>query len=192
MSEPIRVLLVDGGDRQTLPLAKIYKRMKCHVTTLNASKLDNGYASRYPDKKIVLPQIKDNKEAHIAELKKLLNTGNYDVAVTTSDDTAEGLSFMKEELKGKVRIAMVDPELFYIAYDKNNTMRVCMDNAIPCPKTYFDKHSIDDLLKESLKYPLVVKPCRSFGAIGYHKVNNEAELVGMWNLKARISAFLAQ
>ena len=177
MSEQTRVLLVDGCDRQTLPLAKIYKSMNCHVTTLNASKLDNGYASRYPDNKIVSPQIKDNKAAHIAEIKRLLSTGNYDVAVTTSDDTAEGLALIKEEFKGKVRIAMVDPELFYLAYDKNNTMRICMDNAIPCPKTYFDKSSVEELLKESLTYPMVVKPCKSFGAIGYHRVDNETELI---------------
>lgn len=177
MSEQTRVLLVDGCDRQTLPLAKIYKSMNCHVTTLNASKLDNGYASRYPDNKIVSPQIKDNKSAHIAEIKRLLSTGNYDVAVTTSDDTAEGLALMKEEFKGKVHIAMVDPALFYLAYDKNNTMRICMNNAIPCPKTYFDKSCVEDLLKESLTYPMVVKPCKSFGAIGYHRVDNEAELI---------------
>lgn len=177
MSGAIRVLLVDGGDRQTLPLAKIYKKMNYSVTTLNASRLDNGFASRYPDEKIVSPQIKDNKAVHIAEIRRLLSTGNYDVAVTTSDDTAEGLSLMKEELKGKANIAMVNPELFYMAYDKNNTLRVCMDNAIPCPKTYFDKKSFEDLLNEKLTYPLVVKPSKSFGAIGYHKVENEGELI---------------
>lgn len=177
MNRQIKVLLVDGGDRQTLPLAKIYRRMKCYVTTLNASKLDNGFASRYPNEKIVLPQIKDNKATHIAEIKRLLSTGKYDVAITTSDDTAEGLSLMKEEMKEKVNIAMVDPKLFYMAYDKNKTMSVCMEHSIPCPKTLFGVNTVEDLLKEELMYPLVVKPCKSFGAIGFHKVNNKKELV---------------
>lgn len=193
MNRPIRVLLVDGGDRQTLPLAKVYKKMKLHVTTLNSSKLDNGYSSRYPDRKIVVPHIKEDKKAHIIEIKKLLETGKYDVAVTTSDDTAEGLSLMKDDLKGKVKIAVVDPELFYMAYDKNNTMRICMEHNIPCPKTYFDKKSIDELIKEKPIYPLVVKPCKSFGAIGFHKIENEEELVEVCgNIKGGLHNYVIQ
>ena len=193
MGKQVRILLVDGGNRQTLPLAKAYKRLNCRVSTLNASKLDNGYSSRYPDDKIVSRRIKNNKSAHIDEIRKLLLTGKYDIAVTTSDDTAEGLSLMKAELRGKAHIAVVDPDLFYLAYDKNNTMRICMDNGIPCPRTIFGKTSVEDLLKEKLIYPLVIKPSKSFGAIGYHKVENETELVDICrNIDGKLEDYVIQ
>lgn len=176
-NKTIKVLLVDGCDRQTLPLLKIYKKMNCFVATLNGSKFDNGYASKYPDKKFLYPEIAHDKAKHIKIIKKVLATGKFDVAVTTSDDTAEGLSLMKEELKGKVNIAMVDPGLFYMAYDKNQTMKVCMDNNIPCPQTYFGVRSTKEVEQIDFTYPLVVKPCKSFGAIGYHKVNNKIQLL---------------
>lgn len=178
----IKVLLVDGGDRQTLPMAKAFKNLGCYVATLNASKLDNGYSSRYPDEKIVDKHIQNSKAYHIDKIKKLLETGKYDVAVTTSDDTAEGLSLMRNELIGKAEIAVVEPELFYMAYNKNKTMRVCSDNNIPCPKTYFGISSAETVPYSEFVYPLVVKPCKSFGAIGFHKVDNESELKSLTSI----------
>ena len=49
----VKILLVDGGDRQTLPLARAFKELGCNVATLNSSRLDLGYVSRYPDEKIL-------------------------------------------------------------------------------------------------------------------------------------------
>ena len=173
----ITVLLTDGGDRQTLPLARAFHELGCKVAALNASKLDNGYVSRYVDEKILEPCIKKSKNYHGQKIKELILTGKYDVAVTTSDDTAEQLSLMKEEIKGKTKITVADPELFYMAYDKNQTMRVCMENDIPCPKTYLNISKIEDIPFDQLLYPLVVKPRKSYGAIGYHQVNNKKELM---------------
>ena len=172
----IKVFLVDGVDRQTLPMAKAYKNLGCYVTTLNGSKLDNGYSSRYPDEKILDKSIAGNKKAHLAAIRKLLESGKYDVAITTSDDTAEGLSLMKEELTGKTHIAVVEPKLFYTAYDKNQTMKVCMDNGIPCPKTYLGIENVDKIPYDQFTYPMVLKPRQSFGAIGYHRADDEEYL----------------
>ena len=181
-SEPIKILLADGSDRQVLPLSKAYKELGCHVTTLNGSRLDNGYSSRYPDEKLLEPEIVDNKKRHWEIIKSLLMTGKYDVAISTSDETAEGLSLMKEELQGKANLAVVSPSLFYKAYDKRETMAICHDNGIPCIETYFGIKSIDDIESRSWIYPLVVKPRMSYGAIGFHKVENEAEFRQLLNI----------
>ncbi len=171
----VTILLVDGGDRQTLPLAKAFHTLGCKVATINSSKLDNGYTSRYVDEKILQRGIHD-KKIHKTCICKALDSGKYDVVVTTSDDTAEILSGIKKRYEGKVQIAVVTPELFYLAYDKNNTMKICMDAGLPCPQTYFGISKLEDLPIADIKYPLVVKPRKSFGAIGYHRVDNEREL----------------
>lgn len=169
------VLLVDGMDRQTLILAKAFRKLNCNVTTINGSRLDNGYASRYPNEKILDKTIKDNIEQFKNVMFKQIKTGKYDLVVTSSDDTAELLALNKKELEQYAYIAMVDKNIFYKAYNKNETMKICMENDIPCPKTYFnvDINNIENL---NLLYPIVVKPCKSFGAIGYHKVNTLEEL----------------
>ena len=49
----IRVLLIEGRARQVLPLAKSMNKLGAEVTTYNGSKLDPGYASRYPHRKLL-------------------------------------------------------------------------------------------------------------------------------------------
>ena len=113
----IKILLVDGGDRQTIALAKALKKLGYIVVTLNSSKLDIGYVSHYPDKRIVVHGINDNITLRTKVIKKCIMSGRIDVVITTSDDTAEALSLMKESCKDKTHIAVVNPDLFYMAYD---------------------------------------------------------------------------
>lgn len=189
----ISVLLVDGGDRQTIAMAKAYKRLGYIVTTLNDSKLDIGYASRYPDKKLLFPGSRADITIRTNAMKECIMTGEYDVIVTTSDDTAEALSLMKKECGNKTHIAVVNPDLFYMAYDKNKTMKVCMDNNIPCPKTFFGIEKIEDIPFQDITYPVVIKPCMSYGAIGYHRVDTEKELFTLCrSIGSQLSKYVIQ
>lgn len=189
----VKILLVDGGDRQTLPLARAFKELGCNVATLNSSRLDLGYVSRYPDEKILDKTIHGDKAAHIKAIRNCIESKKYNLLVTTSDDTAEALSLMKEEYRDVVKIAVPSPDLFYLAYDKNNTMRICMDNGIPCPKTYFDIKDVDSLLAKNLQFPIVVKPRKSFGAIGFHKIEDETQLRSLCeNIKTEMDDYVFQ
>ena len=49
----IKVLLIEGRARQVLPMAKSLRALGCEVTTYNGSKLDPGYASKYPHRKLL-------------------------------------------------------------------------------------------------------------------------------------------
>jgi D-aspartate ligase len=173
----IRVLLADGQDRQVLPMARAFKKLGCEVTTFNCSKLDNGYSSKYPDYKIVDTKVKDNIQYLVEMIEKLLQTGNYDLVIATSDLTAEALSINKERLEKYAKVAVVEPETFYISYDKMNTMKICMENGIPCPKTLMNILSIDDVLAANLSYPIVVKPRKSYGAIGFQRMDTKEKLI---------------
>ena len=172
----ITVLLVDGADRQVLPLAKAYRKLGCKVTTVNGSKLDLGYTSKYPTEKILDPLMKKSKADHLEIIKRLLKTGRYDVLVTTSDDTAEQLSLIREEYENYTKFTVNYPDLFYKAYNKNITMQVCMDEGLPCPKTYCGINHINDLPLNSIRFPMVVKPSSSFGAMGFHRVDDISQL----------------
>ena len=59
----IRVLLLEGFARQSMPVMEALHKLGCHITTYNKSKLDMGYASKYPDKKMLaFWDCKDSKK----------------------------------------------------------------------------------------------------------------------------------
>ena len=163
----IRVLLIEGRARQVLPLAKSMNKLGAEVTTYNGSKLDPGYASRYPHRKLLAYFDAKHPEESLKALKAELEKYHYDMVVPLNDDIAIQLSKNKEELS-KLTTPMVEEwERFQFACDKLKTMQVCMENGIPCPKTFT---SLDNFLKSesAVTYPLVVKPRTGQAAVGFH------------------------
>ncbi|MBP9988939.1 MAG: ATP-grasp domain-containing protein, partial [Ruminococcus sp.] len=100
----------------------------------------------------------------------------YTLVIACSDVTAEQLTLNKKEIEMYTQVSVVDPNLFYTAFDKLQTMRVCMENDIPCPKTYFDCSTIEDVFSKNLSFPLIIKPRQGYGAIGFHKFDTKQEL----------------
>ena len=66
--------------------------------------------------------------------------------------------------------------MFDYAQDKNNVMKVCMENDLPCPMTIYDAKSVDDILASNIKFPIILKPSHGFGSHGFHKIGTKEEL----------------
>ena len=86
------------------------------------------------------------------------------------------LSQHKEELKPYVDIAANDWEVFQYASDKLKTMKICMENDIPCPKTYVSDETFTDLLNLDLQYPICIKPRTGYSAVGFRMIEKPDEL----------------
>ena len=172
----IRVLLIEGRARQVMPLMKSLHKLGAHVTTYNASRLDMGYASHYPNKKILSYCNSVNPEKSWDCISKELMTKNYDLVIPLNDFVAILLSKHKEELKPYVTIAANDWDVFQFASDKLKTMKVCMDNNIPCPKTFILDDNLDDLSKLDLQFPVCIKPRTGYSAVGFRKIDNPQDL----------------
>lgn len=153
----VRVLLIEGRARQVMPLMESLHKMGCHVTTYNASKLDMGYSSHYPDKKVLSYCDAKDPEGSWKAISKELMTKQYDLVIPLNDFVAIMLSQHKEELKSYVDIAANDWEVFQYASDKLRTMKVCMENGIPCPQTFVSE-KLDDLKNMKLQFPVCIKP----------------------------------
>lgn len=173
----MRVLLPEGGSRQVLPMAKALRELGAFVVTVQESRSDLGNVSRYPSRKYVVPGVDTDRLTAIAEYRRILRDEGVDLVIPLSDFSADVFSEMREELEsgGKLRIAVPRREVFAKAFDKLETMRVCMENGIPCPLTLGEVFSIDDV-PEDLKYPVVVKPRSASGSIGFHCAQNRDEL----------------
>ena len=171
-----KILLVDGSTRQVLPLMKSFHDLGCFVATYNSSRFDMGYASRYPDKKVLsYCSNYDEKKTYHSILNEL-KTEKYDLVIPTNDFIATILSVNKSELSTYAYICVNNWDIFQIAIDKLKTMNVCMANNIPSPITACEENDLSVIDKYDLKFPIVVKPRISYAAIGFSVVNNMNEL----------------
>lgn len=171
-----KVLVLEGYCKQCLPFIRGFKEYGCEVTVLCHSKLDCGYASRLPDHKIIgTCDIAKPVESE-KYIVDLIKTGNYDLVFPPFEFSARILSHNKEELSKFAIIYSNDADIFDRANDKNEVMRVCMENDIPCPYTLFGVTKPEDVSAKGLKYPIIIKPRRSYGGRGFHPFDNEEQL----------------
>lgn len=170
------ILILEGYARQCLPFMRSFKKHGCTVTVLCNSKMDLAYVSRYADNKIIGicdPERYEESEKYICNLIK---TGEFDLVLPLVDFSARILAENKEELSKYAIIASNEKQVFEKAQDKLSVMKVCMENGIPCPKTFFDlaEEKLNDV---ELSYPVVVKPRRGCGAKGFHCFSSQNELI---------------
>lgn len=189
----VRVLLLEGFARQNMALMPALKKLGCHVTTLNASRLDVGYASRWPDVKLIEPWDRDDAEASARVMLRVLEAGHYDVVIPTTDFSARLLADHLEAASRWCHPAENGPERFYRAMDKQQTMDICAAAGVPHPATAADGRSVEAVLAAGLGWPLVIKPRIGYGGIGFHVVRDEAGLRARFDeTAARWGGLLAQ
>lgn len=170
------ILLLEGYCKQCLPFIRGFKELGCEVSVLCGSKWDCGYASRLPDHKILGVCDLHKPEESEKYIVELIKTGKYDLVFPPFEFSARILAHNKEELSKYAIICVNDKDKFDRANDKNEVMRVCMENKLPCPKTLFDVARPEDVSKGGLEYPIIIKPRSMYGARGFHVFYNETEL----------------
>ena len=164
----VKVLLTDGGARQTLTILHGLKEIGCHVTVMCASKINVCYVSRLPDEKLLHPDAAGSSEGFVNFLLEEVKTGKYDVLFPVAEMTTNKVTQHEEELKQYVRLACAPRSSYEQAYNKQRTFEVALDNDIPCPYTRRENQSVEDFLSKA-KFPLIIKPHNGFGSIGFHK-----------------------
>lgn len=172
----IRVLLLEGFARQNMPMIEALHKLGCHITTYNSSKLDIGYASRYPNKKLLRFWDREDEEKTYNALLEVLQEEHYDVVIPMTDFSAMMLAKHKAEISQFAAPAVNDFEVFIKAADKVQTMMACMDNEVPCPYTLKEAQTVEDIIQSGIEYPFIIKPRTGYGSIGFHLINNEEEL----------------
>ena len=171
-----KVLLLDGFGRQIASILIQLRRLGCVVTTMNASKLDIGYSSRYPKKKILVKGIREDSDIYREAIRKAISEEKYDIifpVIERSTEIVHELNLNGE--LGDAKIVAAPKEAFEMAYDKQKTMTVCMENGIPCPITKLDSETLDEYLAK-VEFPLACKPRHGSGGAGFKKVNSREEL----------------
>lgn len=172
----VRVLLLEGFARQNMALMPALKKLGCHVTTCNASKLDVGYASRWPDVRLLEPWNREDEDFSFNVLRNVLTRDRYDVVIPTTDFSARLLADHMREISLYAHPAENGENLFYRVMNKQQTMRFCDLADVPHPRTWYDMDCLEDVLEANPEYPFVIKPRIGYGGIGFKVIRDEAEL----------------
>lgn len=170
-----KVLLLDGYGRQIPSILHQFHQLGCKVTTICESRLDVGYTSRYPVRRVVVHGIRENKNTYRKAIIKELNN-QYDILFpileTATDICTDGCIQRKYPV---LKIIAAPREAFLKAYDKQLTMQICMENGIPCPITKMDNESMEDFLTK-VSFPICAKPRKGSGGAGFKRIQNKKEL----------------
>lgn len=176
-----KVLIVDGGSRQCLPMIRGFKKNGFSTFVYCTSRMDLGYRYKYTDRHLLFKDTFSDPHITFLNILAALKQYSFDLVVPMNDYFATVFSKNKSELSRYARIYVSDWPLFLKATDKLETMKICMASDIDCPKTalFEDIEKFDDSL---WTYPLVIKPRTSYGARGFSTVNNKKELIEKFSL----------
>ena len=178
MSQKLKkVLIMEASSRQVLPMARGFKELGYEITTVCENKSDLGNITRYRKHCYMISDIDSDYDKANKAYNRLVKKNNYDLVLPLSDFSAEIAANNKEkwEKEYNCKVAVNKLDVFNMAYDKLNTMEICMNNDIPCPYTILTENG-EDIDYSKINYPVVVKPRSACGSIGFHKVDNEKKL----------------
>ena len=164
----LRVLVMDGGGKQTLAMVRGLKEIGCHVTVLCSTKMDSCYVSNQPDEKILNARLPERNEETLKFLLDLVSTGNYDALMPIGELSTNFVTEHEEEFTRFVKLACAPRETYINAFNKQITFDTAIDNNIPCPYTRHSKQNIEDYL-DTCQFPIIIKPRQGLGSIGFHK-----------------------
>ena len=123
-----KVLLLDGYGRQVPSLLHQLHELGCIVTTMCESRLDVGYTSRYPHRRIVIHGIREDISVYRNAIERELENG-YDILFPILEKATDICTDGTIKINfPKLKIIAAPREAFLKAYNKQLTMEVCMEN----------------------------------------------------------------
>jgi predicted ATP-grasp superfamily ATP-dependent carboligase len=172
----LRILLLDGDTRQTLPVAKALRSAGHYVTVLCEKSISSGAWSRYPHRRIFGPSCTEEPEAYLEFLISYLHKHAQDITIPLFDPSANLASLYKEELTRYTRVPIVDYGTFILARDKQKTMKMCAQAQVPYPATYSPEQESMDSIIACIEFPCLIKPNVGRGAMGLKRVERAEDL----------------
>ncbi|OEC86680.1 MULTISPECIES: carboxylate--amine ligase [Methanobacterium] len=186
------VLVTDAQMRSSLAVIRSLGKKGFNITAGEETRFTTGFFSKYCGKKIIYPNPIKEEEKFVESLLATVKNNDYDILFPVADNCLKPIIENRAEFDKYTKIALPDNDTFMKAYDKGNTLKIAIENDIPCPKTYF---SIDELYEnqEKLTYPLIIKPRISSGSRGFKTCHSFNDLISNYKeLQEEFGALLVQ
>jgi predicted ATP-grasp superfamily ATP-dependent carboligase len=152
----VKVLLTDGGHKNTLSIIRHLGRMKIDITIIHHKKSFPAY-SKYCSKLYLSPQVTDS-ENYYKYVLGLVKSEQFDLLIPIGASTVHIFSNHIDELRKWVKVEISEFDKIQLALDKNKTYQLAEKIGIAHPKTIYPK-SIDEALrlKDQLTFPVIMK-----------------------------------
>ena len=146
--------------------------------------------SRYCYSKVIYPDPLKFPDDFIEYLIRFSEQEKVDLIIPNEDFTVELLSKHKSQFDKITKIPLKDYGVVSKALDKAQTMKVAIQNDIPCPKTHFieDEAEISQVA-DTIEYPAIIKPRKSAGGVGIEKVFSKDEFVKQYRRIHKVFPF---
>ncbi|MEQ5306967.1 ATP-grasp domain-containing protein [Providencia huaxiensis] len=134
------------------------------------------YAITQADSYTITPEIYSDN--YIEFLLKYCKDNQIKIIISLFDIDLPILAKNKELFSNiGVRVIISSPDVIDICNDKWKTYNFLLDSNIPTPKTFLSlPFAEEEIKKNSLVFPLIVKPRWGMGSIGIYKADNLDEL----------------
>jgi predicted ATP-grasp superfamily ATP-dependent carboligase len=161
------VFITDGHWRKSLAAVRALGKKGIKVTVGESTRLATAAFSKYCHRAVVYPSPHHRPSEFIDFLLKELSRASYQMLLPMEDETLHLISGYHTEFTHLTYLPIVSFEKLSFAQRKDKILQMAEKHGIPIPKTwYIDDISQINKLKNSLPYPIVIKPKMSSGAVG--------------------------
>jgi predicted ATP-grasp superfamily ATP-dependent carboligase len=162
-----KVFITDGHWRKSLAAVRALGRKGIKVTVGESTRLATAAFSRHCHRAVVYPSPHHRPSEFIDFFLKELSRASYQMLLPMEDETLHLISRCHTEFSRLTYLPIVSFEKLSFAQRKDNILQMAEKHGIPIPRTwYINDISQINTLKNSLPYPIVIKPKKSSGAVG--------------------------
>ncbi|MDH5729909.1 MAG: ATP-grasp domain-containing protein [Gammaproteobacteria bacterium] len=155
------ILICDGEQRSTLAVTRSLGSKGHSIYIGSETPHSLAGSSKFCKEQLQYPSPISEPLAFIDKLKAICKQFSIDILIPTTDITAYLLSKYKHEISN-TKIPIMDFSTLEMVSDKYRLFQFANEIGVPIPKTIFiDNLSELAIKKDSLQYPLIVKPFRS-------------------------------
>jgi predicted ATP-grasp superfamily ATP-dependent carboligase len=172
-----KIFVTDGQQRKSVSIVRSLGRQGIEVVVGDDTRWSMAFYSKYCTHRAVYPSPIETPDRFIEWITYHLKRNTYDALFPIDIKTIEPLSHNLKELRKYTAIPIVNYSTFMKARDKAQTIRIALENDIPCPQTYFVSE-VEDVkaLAEKIDFPIVIKPRQSYGSHGIVYIRSKDKL----------------
>jgi predicted ATP-grasp superfamily ATP-dependent carboligase len=158
------VLVTDGEQRAALAVVRSLGRAGYRVCVCSSRERSLAGASRYCRKAATVGDALTDPLTFLADVTALVRAWDADVVIPVSEAALLSILPARERV-GAAQIPFADAETFRRVSDKDCVLRIAPRFGIGVPQQWTVAHreAIDEIRRDALAFPLVIKPSRSIG-----------------------------
>ena len=171
------VFITDGHWRKSLAAVRGLGREGIPVAVGETTRLATAAFSRYCRRRVAYPSPVLDPSRFLEFLEHELTLHQYRMLLPMEEETLALLSEHRNHFSRFTFVPVVPPEPLNLARNKDRTLALAESLGIPVPRTWRIQ-TLSELreIKESLPYPVVIKPRQGSGAAGVSYPSNSREL----------------